>query len=293
MTMATVHVLIPVFNRLALTQAVMGCLRQQRGVTLKVIVVDDGSSDGTADYLATQPDVHVLRGDGSLWWGGAMELGLRFVLPITAPEDFVLFVNNDTEFADNFVAELVAASERNGRAAVGSIIRHSQTPEQVLSLGPQVDYWSFRIWDLNDADAGRKLVERGDDIDMPMLSGRGTLYPVEAFRKAGCMRPRLLPHYFADYELADRVRRAGTPIKITSSAAVISLPEWGNEGRHLSRWQRLFSRRSATNIFFYLAFWCLVGSPLQRVTAIPRWLFQRTKRLVLSPLWKYYENSRS
>jgi GT2 family glycosyltransferase len=280
-----VHVLIPVFNRLPMTKVVLGCLRAQRAVALNIVVIDDGSSDGTADFLATEEGVTALRGDGSLWWGGAIDLGLRHVLSSAAPDDFVLLVNNDTEFADDFVAQLVAASERNGRAAVGSIIRHAEEPDRVLSLGPQVDYWSFRVRDLLDTDEGRAAVASGDDMDMPMLSGRGTIYPVEAFRKAGRMRPRLLPHYFADYELADRVRRAGIPIKVTCHAAVLSLPEWGNEVRHMSRWQQLFSRRSASNLFFTWAFWSLVGTPLQRLSAIPRWLAQRAKRLILAPFW--------
>ena len=280
-----IHVLIPVFNRLPMTRAVLGCLRAQRSVSLNIIVIDDGSSDGTADFLAKQDGVTTLRGDGSLWWGGAIDLGLQHVLGGAAPDDFVLLVNNDTEFADDFVAQLVAASERNGRAAVGSIIRHVQEPDRVLSLGPQVDYWNFGVRDLLDTDEGRAAMTSGADMDMPMLSGRGTLYPVEAFLKAGRMRPRLLPHYFADYELADRVRRAGIPTKVTSQAAVLSLPEWGNEVRHLSRWQQFFSRRSASNLFFTWAFWSLVGTPLQRATAIPRWLAQRAKRMVLAPFW--------
>lgn len=280
-----VHVLIPVFNRLPMTKVVLDCLRAQKSVPLNIVVIDDGSTDGTAEFLAKQESVTTLHGDGTLWWGGAIDLGLRHVLASAAPDDFVLFVNNDTEFTDDFVAQLVAASERNGRAAVGSIIRHAQEPDRVLSLGPQVDYWSFSVRDLLNTDEGRAALVSGDDMDMPMLSGRGTLYPMEAFQKAGRMRPRLLPHYFADYELADRVRRAGIPTKVTCRTAVLSLPEWGNESRHLSCWQQFFSRRSASNLFFTWAFWSLVGTPLQRLTAIPRWLAQRAKRLILKPFW--------
>lgn len=268
-----------------MTKAAIDCLRAQKSVAMNIVVIDDGSSDGTADFLERQGDVTPLRGDGSLWWGGAIDLGLRHIHGSAAPDDFVLLVNNDTEFADDFVAQLVAASERNRRAAVGSIIRDIRSPDQVLSLGPQVDYWSFRVSDLLDTDEGRTAVVHGDDVDVPMLSGRGTLYPVEAFRNVGGMRPRLLPHYFADYELADRVRRAGIPTKVTCRAAVLSLPEWGNEGSHMSRWQSLFSRRSASNPLFTLVFWSLVGSPLQRLTAVPRWLGQRVKRLALSVFW--------
>jgi len=280
-----VHVLIPVFNRLPMTRQVLQCLRRQRDVQLNIVVIDDGSSDGTDEYLAAQPDVRVIKGDGSLWWGGAIQLGLDHVLSIAAEQDFVLLVNNDTEFGDTFVSELVAASQRHGRAVVGSIIRHRDPPHDVLSVGPRVDFWHFAVSDLLGSETGQKAVEDEADLDVPMVSGRGTLYPQEAFRSAGCMHPSLLPHYYADYELANRVRRSGIPVKVTCRAAVLSLPEWGNEGGSLSWWQRLFSRRSASNLFYTWAFWSMVGSPAQRLTAIPRWLAQRAKRMVFSLFW--------
>jgi GT2 family glycosyltransferase len=269
-----------------MTKAVLGCLRAQRSVALNIVVIDDGSSDGTADFLETQEDVTTLRGDGSLWWGGAIDLGLRHVLPKAGSADYVLFLNNDTEFEPDFISNLVTASKRNNHAAVGSIIRNAQPPHEVLSIGPKVDYWRFAVWDLLATDAGKAALAKNADIDVPMLSGRGSLYPVEAFARAGFMRPRILPHYFADYELADRVRRSGIRIVVSCSAVVHSLPEWGNNTRRFSWWQRWFSKRSASNLFFTLAFWSLVGSPIQRCTAVPRWIFFKAIRS-----FKQYRNS--
>jgi GT2 family glycosyltransferase len=38
-----------------------------------VIVVDDGSSDRTAEEVAENyPKVTILKGDGNLWWTGAI-----------------------------------------------------------------------------------------------------------------------------------------------------------------------------------------------------------------------------
>jgi N-acetylglucosaminyl-diphospho-decaprenol L-rhamnosyltransferase len=49
----TVHVLMPVFNRLALTRRVVECLRQQVvDERLRIVIVDDGSTDGSAEWLA-------------------------------------------------------------------------------------------------------------------------------------------------------------------------------------------------------------------------------------------------
>lgn len=261
-----------------MSQTVLVCLRAQKSVLLNIIFIDDGSSDGTAEFLASQSEITTLHGDGSLWWGGAIDLGLRHVLQIANAADYVLFLNNDVEIGPDFVAKLVAASARNQRASVGSIIRNAQTPHEVLSIGPKVDYWRFAVWDLLATEVGKKALADNADIDMPMLSGRGSLYPVEAFAKAGLMRPHILPHYFADYELADRVRRSGTRVIVACSVAVLSLPEWGNDTRRFNWFQRWFSKRSASNILFTLSFWSLVGSGAQRITAIPRWFFFKLVR---------------
>jgi GT2 family glycosyltransferase len=166
----------------------------------------------------------------------------------------------------------VDVSKRHNRAAVGSIIRDKKPPYEVLSIGPKVDYWRLAIWDLLSSDTGQCALDKGGDISVSMLSGRGTLYPVEAFARAGTMRPRVLPHYFADYEFADRVRRSDIQLIVSCSTAVYSLPEWGSNSRRFGRWARWFSKGSASNIVHALAFWMLVGSTFQRCTAVGRYI---------------------
>ncbi|WP_246763679.1 glycosyltransferase family 2 protein [Rhizobium bangladeshense] len=65
-----VNVIIPVFNRLEHTRRVLEALRRQTLVNaLTIVVINDGSTDGTAEYLKSQGDVVEIRGDGNLWWG--------------------------------------------------------------------------------------------------------------------------------------------------------------------------------------------------------------------------------
>lgn len=65
-----VNVIIPVFNRLEHTRKVLEALRRQTIFdALTIVIVNDGSTDGTAGYLQSQSDVIEIRGDGNLWWG--------------------------------------------------------------------------------------------------------------------------------------------------------------------------------------------------------------------------------
>jgi N-acetylglucosaminyl-diphospho-decaprenol L-rhamnosyltransferase len=265
----TVFVLIPVFNRLSHTRRVIQALREQvLDGALRIIIINDGSTDGTRDFLASQPDVTSLEGGGALWWGGAVDMGLRYVLPIAGSDDYVLFLNNDTWFAADFVATLVRVSREVGGGAVGSVIHEEDLDEPLVSIGPRININRIAVWDLLtdlpvDERRNPKPVYRVD-----ALSGRGTLYPVSLFKQYGGMRPRLLPHYLADYEIAMRFARdAKIPLLVSSEAIVFSPPVYGNDVAQLGWWERWFGQRSSSNVIRRLIFYCMVGSPTQRATA--------------------------
>jgi GT2 family glycosyltransferase len=266
-----VFVIVPVFNRLAQTRAIIDCLRRQVGVTLQIVVINDGSTDGTEAYLAAQEDILTLRGNGRLWWAGAIDLALRAIHPMLLPGDFFAFLNNDTRVDDDFLAVLVATSLRK-RAAVGSIIRTLQPPHRILDIGPRANLWKMWIWDIAADVPTGELEQPNETYRVDFLSGRGTLYPAEVLDHVGFMRPLLLPHYHADYEFSDRVRRAGFPLLVASRAVTYSDEDFGNQRRAASFWRRKFGKGSPDNALQKIAFFLLVGTPAQRWSAIPRML---------------------
>lgn len=259
-----VFVLIPVFNRLAHTKKVLGVLRAQSMASqLRLVVVDDGSTDGTAEYLAGEPDVVTLTGDGNLWWGGAIQKGLAYVrtqLPID--DDFVLFVNNDTWFNVDYVQTLIETSLLRGGAAVGSVVHEENCEAPLVSIGPRININRIAVWDVLAELPAQERRTPKPVYCVDALSGRGTLYPAGLFKAHGGMRPRLLPHYLADYEIAMRFARdAGVPLLVSSNAIVFSPPVYGNEVARLDWWERYFGQRSSSNVIRRLVFYCMVGSP--------------------------------
>jgi GT2 family glycosyltransferase len=262
----TVHVLMPVFNHLALTQSMLTCLRaQELAEPLSIVVVDDGSSDGTGDFLRAQTDVTVLEGDGSLWWGGAIDLAMRHVLATARGDDWVLFVNNDTQIGPGFVQDLLTVALLHAPAAVGSAIQDLEAPHALLSLGPRIDPWYFQVSDALDA-APRSHHTEADVIALDALSGRGVLFPVAALRKVGGMRPRWLPHYLADYELAIRVHRAGWRLLVSPAVSVRSRAEYGNAYRGATWRDQLFAVRSPHYLPAQMRFWWVASNPWQKIT---------------------------
>jgi glycosyltransferase involved in cell wall biosynthesis len=92
--MADISVVIPTYNRLwALPKAVESC-RSSAAAAVEIVVVDDGSSDGTWEWLQGQPGIVSIRTDN---WGKdwAVEAALR-----VAQGEYVRFLDSDDWLCD-------------------------------------------------------------------------------------------------------------------------------------------------------------------------------------------------
>lgn len=261
----TIHVVTPVFNRLAMTQTLVTCMREQIvNQRLRILVVDDKSTDGTAPWLAAQQDIEVLTGDGTLFWGGAIDLALRHLRVTASEDDWVLLMNNDTTVAPDFLQRLLDVANTHAPAAVGSVIRDQRDPARLLSIGARVDAWRLRTRDLLDKPGLQPVSDTV--LAVEALSGRGVLFPMAGLIAAGGMRPRALPHYLADYEVSVRVRKAGWRLLVLNGAAVYSDDDYGSTRRDMSLRDKLFSVRSPLYLPALLVFWWEASSWLQRLT---------------------------
>lgn len=263
----TVHVVMPVFNRLDMTRAMLECLeRQQVDEPIHLIVVDDGSTDGTATYLASRPELTVLHGDGSLWWGGAVDLAVRHVLATANCDDWILLVNNDTQIESNFVQCLLNAARHHPHSAVGSVIRSQQGSHALLSIGARIDPLRLTIHDYLDEREPNAMPIAGDVCVVDALSGRGVLLPISGLLSAGGMRPHWLPHYLADYELSLRLKSRGWRLLVALDAAVFSEEEYGSRYRANTLWEKLWSVRSPSYLPALAVFWWEASTWSQRLT---------------------------
>lgn len=102
-----VTVVIPNYNGLKFMEPCFAALAAQSEKNFKVLVVDNGSSDGSVEWLKERgiPSVFLPENTG---FSGAVNVGIR-----KADTPYVILLNNDTEPAPDYIRELVRMMDRS------------------------------------------------------------------------------------------------------------------------------------------------------------------------------------
>jgi glycosyltransferase involved in cell wall biosynthesis len=127
----TISVVIPVFNRAAMIAEALSSVRAQTRAPLETIVVDDASSDETAE-VAERAGARVIRLPANRGTAGARNAGMR-----AAAGDAIAWLDSDDCWEPHHLATLAALLEENpGAAAAGSAVR---------LVGARSGIWKGRI----------------------------------------------------------------------------------------------------------------------------------------------------
>lgn len=105
--MSKFHIIIAVHNRVDRTLGVLRSLDQQAYQDFAVYIIDDGSTNGTAERVkeefGSELDLHILFGNGNLWWSGASHLGIETALQTAVDDDIIVLMNDDIKFGNDFL----------------------------------------------------------------------------------------------------------------------------------------------------------------------------------------------
>lgn len=110
-----VTIIIPVFNQVAFTRACLDTLFQVTPAEqFDLVVVDNGSTDGTGELLVSFGDrLQVITNDSNLGFAKACNQGARAAL-----QPYLLFLNNDTIPHSGWLSALVETAERDPEIGV-------------------------------------------------------------------------------------------------------------------------------------------------------------------------------
>jgi GT2 family glycosyltransferase len=110
-----ISVVIVNWNRRELLRACLASLSRQRSVTFETIVVDNGSSDGSADLAEREFGARVIRNRENRGFCAANNQGIA-----AAQGEFIALLNNDAEAEPDWLAELHRACSRTPEAGMAA-----------------------------------------------------------------------------------------------------------------------------------------------------------------------------
>ncbi len=197
-------------------------LRSQEGVELEVVVVDNGSTDGTREFLEEQSDLLLIANRENQWLNPARIQGLAHV---TAPS--ILFFAPDTNMPPDTLLRLKEALDRDPSVGLvgprlfgrtGHDMRNGQFPY------PTVRWVVFDALGL--ADRFRRNVLPPERSSVAATEFESTGYDSVPFLNGSCLLLRretldaiggLDPRFYFDWEeldLARRVQKAGYEVQL-------------------------------------------------------------------------------
>jgi len=256
-------IIIPCHNRKAVTLACLSHLREL-GILerFEVIVVDDGSKDGTSEAISQlHPEVTVLRGDGNLYWTGAIKLGMEHAM--IGGSECTVWANDDSIFSSGAIdavaqraIQIKGVVSGQGKVEIPSVNHSHFYPPQYR--GP----WGL-IWRTSTSDQ--------EEIEVDACRGNLVAIHRDVVAKIGYPDSKWMPHAAGDVDFTLRAKCAGFPVRQLKSALVIELElnrsdnvSWLLDEKKLrDLWSQIFHRRSAFYppmiLAFYVRHWGVRG----------------------------------
>jgi hypothetical protein len=215
----SVWIVVLNWNGLADTLVCLASLRRLRYPAARVVVVDNGSSDGSAAAIRRDPangGVEIIEAKRNLGYAGGNNLGIRHALDHGA--DFILVLNNDTKVDPMLLDELLAAAERQpGAGCFGPWIYYMHDPERLWFTRSD---WSREKSAFTAPWKGRLASELPNEtMSTDYVCGAALFFRAEVARQIGLLDER----FFLVYEDSDwclRARRAGFACASIPSARV-------------------------------------------------------------------------
>jgi len=240
----TLHVLLPCLDSI---------MEHTGGLSFEIIVVDNGSTDGSAEILSKDDRIRFIQAGSNLGFGKANNLGLE-----QARGEYILFLNSDTLLVNNAIGMMLDfARQYKGRlGALGAVLQDRQG-ERIHSYGkfPRMrDDLSKYI--LIPVLKGLHLYHQPQTVypeqwmKVDYVTGADLFVSRKVLDECGAFHPAFFM-YYEESEMEHRFHCKGYDNVLMNGPAIIHLEgEGGKDGRS-SRFLRDNLRQQKSEYIYY------------------------------------------
>jgi GT2 family glycosyltransferase len=238
------------YNGRDVTLQALASLRQMTYPAFDLLVVDNGSTDGsTAAIAAAFPDVFQVRTEENLGPAGGCNLGIVWALERGYP--YLLLLNNDIEVDPEMLSVLVAAAEADPTlGAVGPKAYYYGDRNRIWSAGGILQFRESVTRERGQNEIDRGQYDRDGEVDF--VNGCAMLVRREAFEQAGLWDP-IYRLSVEDADFCLRMKQHGLRCWYTHQARLWHMVAFATKGVykagktfHTGRSTMIFVRRYAT-----------------------------------------------
>ena len=208
-----VSIIILAFNQLKHTRACLESLAAHTTVPHEIIVVDNGSTDGTPEFLKSWQAAHenctVIRNESNRGFAGGNNQGLSI-----ARGDFLVLLNNDTIVTHGWLEHLLEAFDRHPDMGIAGPVSNNVSGPQLVkaAYGNLQEMPGFaEEWTRN---------HRGQSLEVARAVGFCLAARREVISAIGGLDERFGSGNFEDDDFCIRARLAGFRIRIAQDAFV-------------------------------------------------------------------------
>ena len=166
--LSSVAVVVPTYNRRALSEATLKSLSDDGYLSQTIFVCDSDSTDGTQEAVRQFPNTFVLNAGSEKWWSGSVNMGIRKATEENF--DFVLLLNDDLSLPKNLISQLVELA--------------LQLPEAIITAAPSTEGKLFLGQKVVGLFRNRQeVITTGMNfIDIDLINGSCLIIPIFLFK---------------------------------------------------------------------------------------------------------------
>ncbi|GAB4111188.1 MAG: glycosyltransferase [Roseiflexaceae bacterium] len=228
-----VSIIMLTWNGLEVTKRCLESLRTvAAGITYQVIVVDNGSTDGTLAWLQAQDDLVLIANPQNVGFTAGNNQGMA----AAHPQSDLLLLNNDTLITQaGWLARLHTVAHTDPRyGVVGCVLRHGNGLLQHAGTVMPDTLWGYQI------GGGEVYVGQYPGVrEVEGITGACMYIRRDVYDRIGGLDPEFFS-YYEDSDYCMRARQAGYAVVCVGDVQVTHLENTSTKINR-SDWQAMFS----------------------------------------------------